>query len=74
MVLHSSISPSRFIQSLHAVEAKVNGRATPLKTILKAGDVVEIITSPDIMPNRSWLKMVFTPTARHHLKHWLNLQ
>ncbi len=59
---------------LHAVEAKVNGRITPLKTFLKAGDVVEIITSPKITPDRRWLNMVFTPTARHHLKHWLNLQ
>jgi len=59
---------------LQAVEAKINGRTAPLKTILKAGDVVEIITSPEITPDRSWLKMVFTPTARHDLKHWLNLQ
>jgi guanosine-3',5'-bis(diphosphate) 3'-pyrophosphohydrolase len=58
----------------HAVEAKVSGRVVPLKTILKAGDVVEIITSPEAAPDHSWLNMVFTPTARHHLKHWLNLQ
>jgi GTP pyrophosphokinase len=59
---------------LHAVEAKVNGRTTPLKTFLKAGDVVEIITSLETTPDRRWLNMVFTPTAKHHLKHWLNLQ
>ena len=59
---------------LHAVEAKVNGRTVPLKTFLKAGDVVEIITSPDTAPDRSWMNFVFTPTARHHLKHWLNIQ
>lgn len=59
---------------LHAVEAKINGRTAPLKTILKAGDVVEIITSPEARAERSWMNMVFTPTARHHLKHWLNLQ
>jgi len=59
---------------LHAVAAKINGRTAPLKTILKAGNVVEIITSPETSPDRSWLNMVFTPTAKHHLKHWLNLQ
>lgn len=59
---------------LHAAEAKINGRTAPLKTILKRGDLVEISTSPDKSPNRKWLNMVFTPTARHHLKHWLNLQ
>ncbi len=59
---------------LQAVEAKINGRTAPLKTILKAGDVVEIITSPETTPEHGWLNMVFTPTARTHLKHWLNLQ
>ena len=59
---------------LQAVEAKVNGRTAPLKTILKSGDVVEIITSPETTPEHGRLNMVFTPTARHHLKHWLNLQ
>ncbi len=59
---------------LHAIEAKINGRTAPLKTILKAGDVVEIITSPETKPAHNWLNMVFTPTARHHLKHWLNMQ
>lgn len=59
---------------LHAVEAKVNGRTAPLKTFLKAGDIVEIITSLETTPDRHWLNMVFTPTARHELKRWLNLQ
>ena len=59
---------------LHAVEAKINGRSAPIKTILKTGDLVEITTSPDTFPNRKWMNMIFTPTARHHLKHWLNLQ
>ncbi|MGD2294433.1 MAG: TGS domain-containing protein, partial [Candidatus Aminicenantes bacterium] len=59
---------------LHAVEAKINGRIAPLKTILKTGDMVEIVTSPDRIPSRNWMNMVFTSSARHHLKHWLNLQ
>jgi len=59
---------------LHAVEAKINGRSAPLKTILKTGDIVEITTSPEKFPSRTWMNMVFTPTARHHLKHWINLQ
>lgn len=59
---------------LHAAEVKINGRVAPLKTILKTGDMVEIFTSPEKTPSRNWLNMVFTSTARHHLKHWLNLQ
>jgi guanosine-3',5'-bis(diphosphate) 3'-pyrophosphohydrolase len=59
---------------LHAVEAIINGRTAPLKTILKTGDIIEITTSPEKKPSRRWMNMIFTSTARHHLKHWLNLQ
>ncbi len=59
---------------LHAIEAKVNGRTVPLKTFLKTGDIVEIITSLETTPDRHWLNMVLTPAARHELKRWLNLQ
>lgn len=59
---------------LHASAAKINGKMTPLKTILKTGDVAEILTSPDKKPRREWLHIVFTSTARHRIKRWLNLQ
>jgi len=59
---------------LHAVGAKINGRLSPLKTILKTGDIVEIITSPQKKPSRDWLNIAFTSTARQHLKRWLSLQ
>jgi len=59
---------------LHATGTKINGRAAPLKTILKTGDIVEVFSSPQKKPNRSWLNMAFTSTARHHIKRWLNLQ
>jgi guanosine-3',5'-bis(diphosphate) 3'-pyrophosphohydrolase len=57
-----------------ASQAKINGTLVPLKTILKTGDIVEIITAPDITPKRGWLNIVFTSSARHHIKRWLNLQ
>lgn len=59
---------------LHAAGAKINGKVAQLKTILKTGDIVEILTSPDKWPRRDWLNTVFTSTARHHIKRWLNLQ
>ena len=59
---------------LHAVEAKITSRTAPLKTILKTGDIVEIITSPEKTPSRDWLNIISTSTARHHIKRWLNQQ
>jgi GTP pyrophosphokinase len=59
---------------LHAAEAKINSRRAPLKTILKSGDMVEIITRPDVFPSREWLNMAFTHAARHQIKRWLNQQ
>jgi GTP pyrophosphokinase len=55
---------------LHAKEAVVNGKKTPLKTLLKTGDIVEIITSPEKWPSRDWLNKASTSKARHHIKHW----
>ncbi len=59
---------------LHAAGAIINGRVVALKAILKTGDIVEVITSPERAPRRSWLNMVFTSGARHQIKHWLNQQ
>jgi len=58
----------------HAVEAKVDGKLMPLKTILNPGNIVEIITSPKQIPSRDWLNTVFTSTARHHITRWLKQQ
>jgi len=55
----------------HCIGAKINGKFSPLKTILKSGDIVEIITSPTGRPHRSWLNIVVTSKARTSIKHWL---
>jgi GTP pyrophosphokinase len=59
---------------LHAAGAIINGRVAPLKTILKTGDIIEIVTAPEKAPRRTWLNIVFTSGARHQIKRWLNLQ
>ncbi len=59
---------------LHCAGAKINARIEPLKTILKTGDIVEILTSPEKTPSRDWLNIASTSTARHNIKRWLNLQ
>jgi guanosine-3',5'-bis(diphosphate) 3'-pyrophosphohydrolase len=57
----------------HCVGAKVNGRIVPLKTKLRNGDIVEIITQPNHAPSRDWLAAVKTSRARNKIKHWINL-
>ncbi len=59
---------------LHAGGAKINGKQTSLKTILKAGDIVEIVQDMNATPSRDWLNAAYTSKARHHIKRWLNQQ
>lgn len=59
---------------LHAKEARINGELMPLKTPLKTGDIVNILTSPDRSPNRSWLHWAATASARQNIKKYLNLK
>jgi GTP diphosphokinase / guanosine-3',5'-bis(diphosphate) 3'-diphosphatase len=55
----------------HTVAAKVNGEAVALRTELKSGDVVEIITAPGARPNPGWLSLVRTGRARSKIRHYL---
>ena len=55
----------------HTVAAKVNGEAVPLRTPLKSGDVVEVITAPGAKPNPAWLNSVRTGRARSKIRHHL---
>jgi GTP pyrophosphokinase len=59
---------------LQAHEARIDGKLAPLKTILKPGNIVEVLISPDTTPGRDWLNIAFTSTARHHIRRWLNHQ
>ena len=52
--------------------AKVNSRMVPLRTKLRTGDIVEIVTQKDHKPSRDWLTFVKSPRARNKIKHWLN--
>jgi len=59
---------------LHAVAARINGKAAPLKTPLRTGDIVEIQTSADRAPSRAWLSIAVTSNARQQIKRRLNQQ
>jgi len=55
----------------HTVAAKVNGEQVPLRTELRNGDVIEIITAPVSSPNPAWLGFVRTGRARSRIRHHL---
>ena len=55
----------------HCTAARINYELMPLRTELKNGDQVEIITSPTARPNPSWLGFVATGKARSRIRHFL---
>ena len=53
------------------VAARINGEQVPLRTELKNGDVVEIVTAAISAPNPAWLGFVRTGRARSKIRHHL---
>jgi GTP pyrophosphokinase len=53
------------------VAARINGEQVPLRTELKNGDVVEVVTAPVSTPNPAWLGFVRTGRARSKIRHHL---
>ena len=51
------------------VAAKVNHELVPLRTELKSGDRVEIVTAAHARPNPAWLNFVVTSKARSRIRH-----
>ncbi len=66
-----------FAYSIHSdvgdrtVAAKINGVQVPLRTELKNGDVVEVVTASVSTPNPAWLGFVRTGRARSKIRHHL---
>jgi len=54
--------------------AKINGKLVPLKTPMKSGDRIEILTSPNGHPSRDWLDGAVTSRALNKIRTWLNNQ
>ncbi len=51
--------------------ARINGEQVPLRTELRNGDVIEVITAPVSSPNPAWLGFVRTGRARSKIRHHL---
>jgi GTP pyrophosphokinase/guanosine-3',5'-bis(diphosphate) 3'-pyrophosphohydrolase len=55
----------------HCVAATVNGEPVALRTELRSGDVVEVMTASGARPNPAWLNFVRTGRARSKIRHYL---
>jgi GTP pyrophosphokinase len=70
-------TPIDFAYAIHTevghrcVGAKVNGRMVSLRTELKTGDQVEIITQANHRPSKDWLKFVASSRARQKIRAYI---
>ncbi len=77
VALPKGATPVDFAYAIHSgvgdrcVSAKVNGEPVALRTELRSGDVVEIITAPSAKPNPNWLNFVRTGRARSKIRNYL---
>ncbi|MGH8327345.1 MAG: RelA/SpoT family protein, partial [Steroidobacteraceae bacterium] len=53
------------------VAAKVDRRLAPLRTVLRNGQTVEIMTAKGAMPSPSWVNFVVSAKARSAIRHYL---
>jgi guanosine-3',5'-bis(diphosphate) 3'-pyrophosphohydrolase len=73
-------TPIDFAYAIHTdvgrqcVGARINGKMVPLRSRLKNGDIVEIITSAGHKPSRDWLNFVVTSHARYEIKHFIRIE
>ena len=58
----------------HAHYARINGQLASVKTELHRGDIVEIVTNPDIHPVHDWTEHVLTYKAKGFLKRYFAKQ
>ncbi|WP_444542016.1 RelA/SpoT family protein [Chitinimonas koreensis] len=53
------------------IAARINYDLMPLRSVLKTGDQVEIVTAAHAKPNPNWLNFVVTGKARSHIRHFI---
>src|ERR1700754_3798896 len=58
----------------HCSGARVNGAIAPLRSKLRNGDVVEVMTNPGQHPSKDWLDFVATGRARSKIRNFLRTE
>jgi GTP pyrophosphokinase len=77
IALPRGATPVDFAYAVHSeigdtcVGTKINGRTVPLRTLLKNGDQVEIITSKDSAPSPAWEQMAVTGKAKARVRRFV---
>ncbi|MFY9287309.1 MAG: bifunctional (p)ppGpp synthetase/guanosine-3',5'-bis(diphosphate) 3'-pyrophosphohydrolase [Alphaproteobacteria bacterium] len=73
-------TPVDFAYAVHSgvgdtcVGAKVNGRMVPLRTVLRNGDQVEIVTQKGGTPSPAWERFVVTGKAKSCIRRFIRAQ
>jgi len=73
-------TPVDFAYAIHTdvghqcVGARVNGKMVPLRTRLRNGDIVQVMTTAGHHPSRDWLNFVVTSRARNKIKHYIHAE
>lgn len=73
-------TPIDFAYAVHSelghkmVSAKVNGRIVPFEYELQNGEMVEVVTRSNAKPNRYWISIVKTASARNKIRNWFARQ
>jgi guanosine-3',5'-bis(diphosphate) 3'-pyrophosphohydrolase len=73
-------TPIDFAYAIHTdvghqcVGARVNGKMVPLRTRLRNGDIVQVMTAAGHHPSRDWLNFAVTSRARNKIKHYIHAE
>ena len=74
--LPKNATPIDFAYAVHtqvgdtAIGSEINGKESPLQSILRNGDVVKIITSKKVSPSLHWLSLTKTGKARAAIRRY----
>lgn len=67
-------TPIDFAYAVHTdvgnscVAARINGKMVPLRTKMKSGDTIEVLTSKNKTPSKDWLKYCVTSKAKSRIR------